>query len=94
MEPKAKTKSDYVGWLLGKYIYILLNCVFTLLYIKYIILFTCSHYFVVNILFYCSEYIILLYYLYYFIVLKVKIKPLILDVLGGGLGLRKQVSPP
>ena len=33
---------------------VLLNCVFILLYIKYIILFICSHYFLVNILFYCS----------------------------------------
>ena len=29
----------------------ILNCVFTLLYIKYIVLFICSHCFVVNILF-------------------------------------------
>ena len=33
------------------------------------------------ILFYCSNYIILLCYLYYFIVLKVEINPLMIDVL-------------
>ena len=60
---------------------ILLNCVFTLFYIKYIILFTYLHCFVVNILYYYSGYIILLCCLYYFIVLKVKIKLLILGVL-------------
>ena len=35
---------------------------------------------VVDILFYCSRYIILLWCLYYFIVLKVKIDPLLQDV--------------
>ena len=35
----------------------------------------------IDILFYCSGYIILLYCLYYFIVLKGKIKPLMFDVL-------------
>ena len=36
---------------------------------------------VVDILFYCSRFIILLWCLYYFIVLKVKIDSLLLDVL-------------
>ena len=36
---------------------------------------------VVDILFYCNGYIILLYCLYYFIMLKAKIKPSMLDVL-------------
>ena len=39
----------------------------------FVLLFTCSHYLIKN--------IILLYCLYYFIMLKVKIKPLILDIL-------------
>ena len=39
------------------------------------------YFIVVTILFYYSRYIILLCYLYYFIVLKVKIDPLILDFL-------------
>ena len=36
---------------------------------------------IINILFYCNRYIILLWCLYYFIVLKDKIDPLLLDVL-------------
>ena len=38
-------------------------------------------FFLVVIVVYCSGYIILLCYLYYFIVLKVKIKPLMLGIL-------------
>ena len=45
-----------------------------LLYIKYI-------FFIYVFTLFYNKYVILLYCLYYFIVLKVKIKPLILDIL-------------
>ena len=72
MEPKLNnlapqlqctTKSGCARQLIGKRKYILLNCVFTLLYIKYIVLFICLFTGL------CSEYIILLQQIYYFIVL-------------------------
>ena len=72
---QCTAKSGCARQLIGKRKYILLNCVFTLLYIKYIVLFI----YVFTEL--CSEYIILLQQIYYFIVLKIKIKPLILGVL-------------
>ena len=72
MEPKLNnlapqlqctTKNGCARQLIGKRKYILLNCVFTLFYIKYIVLFI---YLFTGL---CSEYIILLQYIYYFIVL-------------------------
>ena len=46
------------------------------------VFFSSMYYFIrMDILFYCSKYIILLQCLYYFIVLKAKIDPLLLNIL-------------